>query len=65
MATVLAIVFAITTVFCAFWWFINLLVANAFVKYMRAKGYQPPSEAEMKECIASVYKEKLRKLTHR
>lgn len=65
MATVLAVVFAITTVFCAFWWFINRIVANAFVEYMRAKGYQLPSEAEIEECIGSVYKEKIGKLTHR
>lgn len=56
MATVLAVVFAITTVHFAFWWFIYSLVTRSLVKYMRTKGYQPPSEAEVKSSIkAAVY----------
>lgn len=57
MATVLAVVFAITTVFCAFWWFIYSLVTRSLVKYMRTKGYQPPSEAEVKSSIKAVVHE--------
>lgn len=61
VATVLAIVFAALAAHFAFWCLVEWIVANSFIRYMRDKGYEPPSEAEMKECIDIVFKEKLRK----
>ena len=46
MATVLAIVFAITTVFCAIMWFLGWLSCRVLVMYMLDKGYDKPNGDE-------------------
>lgn len=46
----MTIFFVLTTVVCAFGWFISRIASIALVRYIKVKGYEPPTAEETKEC---------------
>ena len=43
--------FILTTVICGVGWYTSYLSAKALVRYIKIKGYEPPTAEEAKECI--------------
>ena len=43
--------FILTTVICGVGWYTSYLSAKALVRYIKMKGYEPPTAEEAKECI--------------
>ena len=48
MATVLAVVFAITTAYCAFWWLVTYISMLSALFYALDKGVPQPTDDEIK-----------------
>jgi len=47
----LTIILTITTAICAFGWLVSRISAIAMIRYIEIKGYERPSDAELKECV--------------
>lgn len=46
-----AIVLTVTTAVCAFGWFVSRISVIAMIRYIKIKGYERPTDTELKECI--------------
>lgn len=47
----LTIILTITTAICAFGWLVSRISAIAMIRYVKIKGYECPTNAELNECI--------------
>jgi len=57
----LAVAFLATTVICAVGWLTWYISTAAVLYYIEKKGYIPPNDLEIKECIQWVVKQMLRR----
>lgn len=53
----MTIFLVLTTVICGFGWFTSYISAKALVRYMKTKGYAPPTAEETRECVRWAAKE--------
>ena len=58
----LTIILTITTAICAFGWLVSRISAIAMIRYVKIKGYERPTNAELNECIRWAAKEFLKEL---
>ena len=61
MFVLLTILLAITTVVCAIGWIKHKVVNNLLLKYMLYKGYNLPTEEDIKECTDMTVQELINK----
>lgn len=55
----LTMFFVGTTIISSVGWLVYSIGSAALAKYIRDKGYKPPSDEEMKACCTYVIKKKL------
>lgn len=61
IASVLAMIFAVSTVVCAMGWLIQKASCIALVKYLHDKNYTPPTDEETATCLRYAWGQILRR----
>ena len=54
-------IFLLSTAVCGVGWYVYFLSTKALIYYMKEKGYTPPTEAEINDCLWYVVKRKQRR----